>query len=196
MSGETAGPLDAGRPKVGKSTLTFGALEAFGKGQPFVALKVAKAGVLLLSEERPDTLAEKQRRFNLNGSVDLLMRHQIRDTPWPAVVEQAVRYCEERDISVLVVDTWDKFASLAGDAENSAGHVLEALEPLQRAAGEGLAVVIVAHQRKASGSFGEAVRGNNALTGGVGVVVEVERPSSDVLTPYGSCAPSRASPVP
>ncbi len=172
--------LIAGRPKVGKSTLAFGVLEALGKGEAFVSLQASQAGVLLLSEERPDTLAEKQRRFNLNGSVDLLMRHQVRDTPWSDVVDQAVRYCEEREISVLVVDTWDKWASLAGDSENSAGHVLEALEPLLRAAGKGLAVVIVAHQRKAAGTHGEAVRGNNALTGGVDVVIEVERPTSDV----------------
>jgi hypothetical protein len=37
--------------------------------------------------------------------------------------------------------------------------------------------LIVTHQRKSLGEFGEAVRGSNALTGGVDVVLEVERPA-------------------
>jgi hypothetical protein len=43
------------------------------------------------------------------------------------------------------------------------------------AAGDGLAVVISAHQRKSYGEYGEAVRGSNALTGAVDVIVEIER---------------------
>jgi hypothetical protein len=48
---------------------------------------------------------------------------------------------------------------------------------LQYAAAAGLAVLLVSHQRKSTGEFGEAVRGSTALTGGVDVVVELERPS-------------------
>src|SRR5688500_301346 len=129
--------------------MDHGAVEAFSTGHPFLDRDTARSSVLLLSEERQDTLAEKQRRFNLNGSVDLLMRHQVKDTDWPEVVEEAVAYCQLRGISVLICDTWDKWAGLSGDAENSAGHVLTALEPLQRAAAQGLAVIVVAHQRKA-----------------------------------------------
>ena len=65
---------------------------------------------------------------------------------------------------------------MRGDSENAAGSVNEALEPLQYAAAAGLAVLLISHQRKSSGEFGEAVRGSNALTGGVDVVVELERP--------------------
>jgi hypothetical protein len=36
-------------------------------------------------------------------------------------------------------------------------------------------VLVVTHQRKSGGSHGEAVRGSSALTGGVDVVVEMER---------------------
>src|SRR5215203_4497455 len=48
------------------------------------------------------------------------------------------------------------------------------------AAGDGLAVLIVAHQRKAAGKHGEAVRGSNALTGGVDVIIELERAGEDL----------------
>ena len=83
------------------------------------------------------------------------------------------------------MDTWDKWTGLKGDAENNAGAILEALEPLVQAAGSDLAVLICAHQRKSFGEFGEAVRGSNALTGGVDVVLELERPRSDVLSGKG-----------
>jgi hypothetical protein len=46
---------------------------------------------------------------------------------------------------------------------------------LQEAAAMNLAVEVVAHQRKSAGRFGEAVRGSNALTGAVDIIVEIER---------------------
>lgn len=177
--------LLAGRPKVGKSTFVFGLLEALEGGSRFADRATRAQGVLLLSEEREGTLAEKVRRFSLDGHVHLLMRHEAYGVPWPEIVAQAVGYCQAHELGVLVVDTWDKWTGLRGDAENTAGAVLEALEPLLFAAGAGLAVLVVAHQRKTLGDFGEAVRGSNALTGGVDVVAELERPRSDALAGDG-----------
>src|SRR5206468_7470219 len=150
------------------------------------------SGVLLLSEERAGTLVEKARRFNLDGAVIVLMRHQATDESWPEVIAQATAECKKRGLGVLVIDTWDKWVSLAGDAENQAGAIVKALEPLQKAAAEGLAVFIVAHQRKAGGSYGEAVRGSNALTGGVDVVAELERAPA-IAGEHGSLRVLRAN---
>ena len=105
------------------------------------------------------------------------MRHDAGGTAWPEVVRQAMAHCAKHELALLVVDTFDRWTGLRGDAENAAGAVNEALEPLKYAAAAGLAVLLVSHQRKSSGEFGEAVRGSNALTGGVDVVVELERPS-------------------
>jgi DNA-binding transcriptional ArsR family regulator len=113
------------------------------------------------------------------------MRHQAQGNKWAETVAQAVLYCHRHGLGVLVVDTLDKWAGQRGDAENNAGSVNEVLEPLQQAASAGLVVVIVAHQRKSIGNFGEAVRGSNALTGAVDVVAELERPRSDVLAGEG-----------
>jgi hypothetical protein len=113
------------------------------------------------------------------------MRHQASNRDWAGIVGESVDYCHLHDLGVLIVDTWDKWTGLKGDAENNAGAILGALEPLVHAAGSDLAVLICAHQRKSFGEFGEAVRGSNALTGGVDVVIELERPRSDALAGDG-----------
>jgi hypothetical protein len=167
--------LLAGRPKVGKSTLLFAFAAAVTRGHLLLDSPTRSARILLLSEERGDTLREKRERWGLNDDVHLLMRHQAPGSKWPEIVEQAVAHCSEHHLDVLAVDTWDKWAGLGGDSENSSGAVLEALKPLADAAGGGLAVIISAHERKSYGEYGEAVRGSNALTGAVDVIVEIER---------------------
>jgi putative DNA primase/helicase len=167
--------LLAGRPKVGKTTLLFPLIAALEQGKPFLDRPTFATRVLMLSEEREQTLAEKRQLYLKGADPLLLMRHEQGGRSWPELVEQARAYCAEHEIGVLVVDTWDKWTGLRGDDESKAGAVIEALEPLMLAAGDGLAVLIVAHQRKAAGKHGEAVRGSNAITGGVDVIVELER---------------------
>ena len=151
--------LIAGRPKVGKSTLVFALLARLVAGTPFAGVETVPAGVLVLTEERRDTLAEKARVFGLirfrqppsprsaqsNRPVHVLMRHDVGVTNWPEVVRQAMAYCHQQDLGVLVVDTWDRWTSLRGDSENTSGATNEALQPLLYAAASGLAVVIVTH---------------------------------------------------
>jgi hypothetical protein len=176
--------LLAGRPKVGKSTLLFALLEALAAGNPFLGRATRPTGCLLLTEERSGTIAEKARRFLSgsgnplsagNESVHVLLRHKAGQTPWPEIVRRAVSHCQEHGLGVLVVDVLDKWVALPGDAENSAGATIEALQPLLAAGGEGLAVLIVTHQRKSGGEYGEAIRGSNALAGAVDIIVELER---------------------
>jgi hypothetical protein len=94
------------------------------------------------------------------------------DGEWPDIVEQAVRYCVENELEILVVDGWDKWSGVKD--ENDAVDVNKALGPLLAAAAAGLAVVIVAHQRKGGGQHGDAVRGSNAFTGAVDVILELQ----------------------
>jgi hypothetical protein len=126
------------------------------------------------------------------------MRHDAGTIGWPELVRQAMAYCHQHQLGVLFVHTWDRWTGLRGDLENAAGAVNEALEPLQYAAAGGLAVVLVTHQRKSLGEFGEAVRGSTALTGGVDIVVELERPPASLAlgNTREPSAPSLASPRP
>jgi predicted ATP-dependent serine protease len=178
--------LFGGPAKVGKSTTLFGLLGAMERGEAFLDRDTRKARALILSEERPGTLKEKHDRFRFDPHI--LLRHEQNGKAWHSIVEEAVAYCKERDLSVLVIDTWDKFIGLRGDQENQSGSVTDRLMPLLMAAGDGLAVIVVTHHRKSGGEHGDAVRGSNALVGGVDVVVGLERakgevaPSARVLT--------------
>jgi hypothetical protein len=69
----------------------------------------------------------------------------------------------------------DSFARWSGVQEADPQEMLAALRPLQEAADAGLSVLIVHHHRKAAGQDGDAMRGTNALTGGVAAVVDLER---------------------
>lgn len=115
--------------------MLFALVAALEGGQPLVELDTRAIGALLLSEEREATLADKATRWNMDGRVHLLMRHQANGREWSFVVAQAADYCHQHDLSVRIVDTWDKYTGLKGDAENNAGVILEALEPLVQAAG-------------------------------------------------------------
>jgi hypothetical protein len=168
--------LLSGWPKVGKTSLIFGLLAALERGEAFLGLATRSVGALLLTEERNATLAGKVRRWNLNGDVQHLRRQQAKDEPWPEIVRQAVAYSCEHGLELLAVDTLAEWAQIAN--ENEAGEVLAAMRPLQEAAAAGLAVLVGSHGRKAPGRHGEAVRGSNAMTGAVDVVIEVERSSS------------------
>jgi DNA-binding Lrp family transcriptional regulator len=165
--------LWSGWPKVGKSTLLFALISALQEGTPFLGLETKRSGVLLLTEERRGTLASKVDRWNLNGSVYHLRRQEALGESWAGVVHSATACCHENSLEVLIVDTFSEWARI--QQENDAGEVLSAIGALQEAAGMNLAVQIAAHQRKSPGQYGQAVRGSNALTGAVDIVIELER---------------------
>lgn len=163
-------------PKLGKSTTLFGLFRAIALGEPFIGLATRKTGVLLLTEERAQSLADKRALTDVDGdSLTLLFRHDAGLSDWEQIVWEATAYCHEHSLGVLVVDTWDKWAPLAD--ENSPGDHIAALLPLMKAAETGLAIVIVHHHRKSPGSNGDQMRGSNALAGGVDVLVEMYRPA-------------------
>jgi predicted ATP-dependent serine protease len=171
--------LLAGRPKVGKSTLLLALASASIKKEPFLGLATRPAPIVMLTEERADTIAEKARRFGLEGCdhLRIVYRHETLDWSWAEVVIASAELLGEQDSGLLVVDTLNNWAGLSDDAENRAGAWIETVQPLMAAAGRGVAVLATAHQRKSSGAYGEAVRGSNALPGSVEVVVELERTS-------------------
>jgi hypothetical protein len=96
-------------------------------------------------------------RFGLDGSVDLLMRQEAVGITWPEIVAQAVARCHDHGRTVLAVDGWDKWTNLIGDAENRAGDVLAAVEPLSAGAPPSRLLPPPISQM-GENSFGEATR--------------------------------------
>jgi hypothetical protein len=78
-----------------------------------------------------------------------------------------------------VVDTLSQFAGLTGDKENNAGDALEAIQPLQEAAAEGIGVVLTRHERKSGGDVGDSGRGSSAFAGAVDIVLSLRKPEGN-----------------
>lgn len=172
--------LLVGAPKGGKTTFADALIGAMGRGDPFLGRRTRRTKVVFLTEERPDTFVEKARRFELLGvEVYVLFRHETFGLSWEDVANEATRFAKEVGADLLVVDTFADWAGLRGDAENDAGAILQAMEPLKKAAGARLAVLPIHHHRKSAGEYGERVRGSSALTGVVDIIVELERSGSD-----------------
>lgn len=165
--------LLAGRPKVGKSTFAFALMDAVDRGEVFSGRRTRTVPIVLLSEERVTTLAEKARLLGAADRVECLMHHTAYDVEWRDIVMAAADRVGPDGL--LIVDTLADFAGLPADSENAAGAIQSAIRPLQEVAGQGRAVLLIAHQRKAAGDHGDAVRGSNALTAAVDIVLELER---------------------
>jgi hypothetical protein len=175
-----------GRPKTGKSTLVFWMLSLLAQGLPFLGCKTTKARALLLTEERQATLQEKRRLFGLgDDDLHILMRHESVGAPWLPTVRQASEYCREHELALLVIDSWDKWIvqRSGGESENSASDTLANVGPLMDVAGDGLAVLTVAHQGKQRMRYGEALRGSNAFAGAQDVIAELERSEDENAKP-------------
>lgn len=175
-----------GAPKVGKTSLLLHLVSCILRGRPFLGQPTQSGPVVYLSEQTQATLTPAVGRAGMGAEADLEMFVASRDlrilpwgetvgTPWPDVVEQAVAECRRIGARVLVIDTLHQFAGLRGDRENNSGDCLEALEPLQVAASEGLAVAIGWHDRKGGGEVGESGRGSSAVAGAVDVISALRR---------------------
>jgi hypothetical protein len=165
--------LLAGQPKVGKSTLLYGLLGAMSDGAPFLDRPTRQASALILSEEPREAIHAKVARFG--GQHHGVARADLRAFTWPEQIAQATEYALAHGAALVVVDTLAELAGLRGEDENDAGAILGALDPLKAAAEQGLAVLIVHHQRKSGGRYGAGVRGSGALVAAVDVSAELNR---------------------
>jgi len=168
----------SGPPKVGKSSLVTALLEKVGRGAPFLDLPTKQTKAVYLSEERRYTLLGRARHHALPPDLEVLLFHESLGWAWPEVVGESVARATSSGAGLLVVDTFTPWAKIRGDAENEAGSVQEALDPLLHAAGRGLAVLVVHHHRKSGGEHGQALRGSSILMGTVDISIELERSGS------------------
>ena len=170
--------LDGKVKSAGKTTFLTHLCSAVVDGIPFMGYPTRKTPIVYLSEQPPVSFMEAAK---LAGLVRKQNFHVLfwRDTvgvSWQQTVSAAVKECKRLKAKLLIIDTIGQFTELSGDTENNAGDALEAMRPLQLAATDGLAIVIVRHERKSGGEVGVAGRGSSAYPGAVDVVLSIRRP--------------------
>jgi hypothetical protein len=165
--------------QAGKTTFVLSMVRAILDGGHFLDRRAMRTGVVLLSEQNKTSLRASLRRAGLLGREGLYVSHWAgaRAVPWPEVVRAAVAQCEAVGADLLIVDTLSQWAGLRGDAENDAGRAMEAMGPLLAAAGDGLAVLVVRHDRKSGGAVGDSGRGSSAFAGSVDIALNIRRES-------------------
>jgi len=165
----------------GKSTWTTHLCRAVLDGLPFMGEPTTKTPIVYLTEQPPASWRLTLERAGLLGRDDFHC-HYIRDVRgilWSVVADEAAAYCKTVGAQLLVVDTLGQFAGIAGDSENNAGDALMAMHPLQQAAGNGIAVMILRHDRKSGGLVGESGRGSSAYSGAADIVLSIRRPEGN-----------------
>jgi hypothetical protein len=170
-----------GYAKRGKTSFLLYLIGCIVHGVECLDRPTIQTGVVYLTEEHWTPLRAALTRAGLLRvpNIHFVSRREVQATSWTAVMSAAVNTCIATKSSVLVVDTFPSWAGLRGDSENNAGDVLAALEPVQRAAMDGRAVVLVQHDRKGGGVVGESGRGSSAFAGAVDTILSLRRPEGN-----------------
>lgn len=165
----------AGHPFAGKSMLVSGLLRALEMGERFLGRKTKSASALLVTEEDQASLRERAGRFGLFGiQSEYLDRSSSVGRDWSALIAGATERAIESQHRLLVIDTFPGLAGLGDEQENDAGAITSRLQPLQVAAGRGLAVLFLHHMNNAN-----QPRGSKAFRGVVDTSIRfLRRPNS------------------
>jgi hypothetical protein len=186
LSCEAITELDGKAKSAGKTTFTLAMCGAILGGKDFLGEVSQCSPIVYLTEESGPSFRAALDRAGIGPHPDfhiLRWSHMFKmhdgsrsDSMWARTVDQAVQHAQVIGAKVLVIDTFAQFAGLMGDKENSAGDVLEAMQPLQRARDAGLAVLLIRHERKEGGGVGDSGRGSSALSGAVDIILRLHRP--------------------
>ena len=169
--------VDGKAKLAGKSTFIGSLVRASLSGGSFLDRQTKCGPWVWLTEENDPAFRQMLERCRLADSAEL---HVLRyadtiGTDWPAVMLAARSKTRDVDAIGIVIDTLPRFAGLSGDDENSSGAALAAMDHVLFAAGDGLAVVVSRHDRRAGGETGESGRGSTAFTGAVDIVLHISR---------------------
>ncbi|MGH2531567.1 MAG: AAA family ATPase [Thermomicrobiales bacterium] len=176
--------IDGPPKKAGKTTLITHMIAAvINDDRSFLGKPTRHGPVILLTEQGGTSFREALARAQLLDRDDLYIAvyRDIASLAWPDVVAQTFALAQEVGAVLVVVDTFPQVSRVRGDDENSAGHALAALEPLQIGADHHrLGVIVSFHDRKGGGEVGESGRGSSAYAGAVDVILHVNRPGGNL----------------
>src|SRR5262245_23491182 len=162
--------------KAGKTTLLTGLLQRLAAGGNFLGQACAAARALIVSEESRELWAQRLRTMPIGPHAQLLSRPFLtRPTPaaWQELIDHAQELRAAGELDLFAVDPLASF--LPGRSESDPGTLLEMLQPLQRLAAAGVAVLVLHHPRKKPSDEGSTARGGGALLGFVDIILELHR---------------------
>ena len=173
------------KPKVGKTdTVVAGILAPLSRGEGVFGYPAPATPVLavILSEETTGRWKSHVEKFGLRGGRILTRGKVPSGVTFAQAVEEAARFAASIGAAVVVIDTLTAHAGLAGDAENDAGKMGEALDPVLRAAAaHNVAFVLIHHVRKwtkdADPADVDLLRGSGNFAAKVDFLVHVTKPS-------------------
>jgi hypothetical protein len=162
--------------KAGKTTLLTGLLRQLATGGTFLDHDCVPAKALVVSEESRELWAERLRTMPVGPHARLLARPFLtRPTPaaWTELIDHALELRAAGELDLFAVDLLASF--LPGRSESNVNTLLEMLQPLQRLAAAGVAVLLLHHPRKKPADEGNAARRIGALLGFVDIILELHR---------------------
>jgi len=167
--------------KAGKSTLIAQLLKCIKEEKPLAGQPVRKTKVLIISEESEALWARRKEDLEL-GDIEAWvicnpLRRKMNYKEWVDFLEEQSRFCKEKGIGLLILDTLSGFWSVAN--ENDAAMVGSALLPMNYLKEKNIAVMLVHHFRKSQGEYGVASRGSGALGSYVDILMEFMRLQGD-----------------
>lgn len=176
----------AAAPKVGKSTLILQASVCKAAGLPFWGSDVPAGKVLMIDlETNPRRL---RRKLEAAGVTTLPPGQLLYATEWPRGMAGVDRIAQHLDadpgITMVVIDTLQRFRDGSGAGKNAYAADYEALAPLQQLCRDrpGLAIVAVHHKRKAmSDDPIDSINGSAAIAGAADGIWLMSRKGSDYI---------------
>jgi AAA domain/Toprim-like len=165
----------------GKTTFGTNLSNRVLDGALFLGEPTTKTPIVYLTEQPPSSWRITLERAGLLGREDFhtLYFKDARGTAWSDVADGAAEHCLKVGAGMLIIDTLGQWAGITGDSENNAGDALAAMLPLQEAAGNGIAVIVLRHDRKSGGLVGESGRGSSAFSGAADIVMSIRRPEGN-----------------
>lgn len=146
--------------KVGKTTWAYSLVRAVARGEPFLGFPTRRCGVLVLAvEEHRRDIRNRIERYGLGAGVYFHVGPLNRGAEEWAEINV---FCRMRDIGLVVVDTFSRFALL--EDENDNAEVNRETTPLLNLCRDtGASVLLIHHTGKGEGQGGRAIRGASSL---------------------------------
>jgi hypothetical protein len=181
--------LFSATPKTGKTHVIAHLLRAIEQEQSsFLGQPLTPFKALILSEEGESVWHNRRVSLGMEGKEILLLNKPLTARPtrvkWENYVAELTKLAQKENVRCVMFDTINRMWSAVD--ENDATQVTDALRPLNALTREGIAVVLVHHNRKSSGGGDvvDNVRGSTALTGDADIVLNLRfPPNTDHATP-------------